>query len=80
MNTLGKIFIVLFIAAFVFTAFFEGFCIFKERSNLPAKGQHFDLRGGSTVIEVNPSEKVVWFRCDKDSTYFYEPFRNIGIQ
>jgi hypothetical protein len=48
--------------------------------NRPNKGQHFDLRGGSTVIEVNTAEKVVWFRCDSDSTYFYEPFTNIGIQ
>jgi hypothetical protein len=52
----------------------------NENNPYPHKGQHFDLRGGSTVIEVNPAEKVVWFRCDSDSTYFYEPFANIGIQ
>ena len=52
----------------------------NKKQQQPHKGQHFDLRGGSTVIEVNPAEKVVWFRCDKDSAYFYEPFSNIGIQ
>ena len=75
MSTLGKIFFMLvFITAYLMLT--ES----KRSKTIISKGQYFDLRGGSTVIEVNPAEKVVWFRCDKDSTYFYEPFRNIGIQ
>lgn len=58
-------------------------CIVLEPvcSNPYQKGQHFDLRGGSTVIEVNESEKVVWFRTNSaDSTYFYEPYSKLGLK
>lgn len=50
----------------------------KERPKYQ-KGQYFDLRGGSTVIEVNERERVVWFMTS-DSTYFFEGFDKLGIK
>ena len=50
---------------------------FKNESNPYQKGQHFDLRGGSVVIENNEKDSVVWFK--NDSTYFYETYKTLGI-